>query len=931
MGLRKWLLLFSAVGLLAPTVHAQVSDLFVQKSGPVQSAPDTDVTYTVTVTNLGPDASAAVSLDDPTPAGMTFVSSSGDAPFTCVLNTCTATSLAANATANFQFVFHIAPGTLPGTTFVNSATATTTTDPFTENNTAEASTSTPASDLLVQKSGPVVSAADTDVTFTVMVTNLGPDDSDPVTLNDPTPAGMTFVSSTGDAPFTCAGNSCTAPSLAAGATANFQFVFHIPPATPPGTEFTNIATATSATDPTEENNVGVASTSTPPPPQPDMFVTKSGPSSAPPDSDVTYTITLGNQSPDDASNVSMHDFMTKSPAAAPNASLVSFTQDTGPSMTCVTNTVTPPDVTCTAATFPGFTNATFTLVVHVPAGTSGDSYTNNISVTADNDQNQENNSSTVTTTISSVDVSVDKTGSPTATAGSTTSYTVIVANAAGGDAAINVNLVDQIPPGTTFASLTQDNGPVFTCNTPAANNTGTVGCTIGVLGAGTSAQFTLTLNVGTATTINNTATVSTDSFDSNPSNDTDTFTTTVTQSADVAVIKSAPATVVAGTDLTFQITATNNGASNAANVTISDIVPAQTTFVSMNQTTGPLFNCSGTTTVTCTIATFNAGATATFDLTVHVAPSATGAVANDVNIATSTTDPDANNNTSSTSTTVTQSADLAVTKTALAAVVEDSDLTFHITATNNGPSSAANVSISDVVPPETTFVSITQTTGPTFNCSGTTTVTCTIATFDPGATAMFDLTVHVVMDAVGPVANVVNISSTTTDPNSANNTSSTSTVVTVSPVDLSITKTADHSTNLTGANAVYTITVTNNGPGVATGTTVTDDLPPGTTFVSATSTQGSCTATDPVVCTIGTLNAGETATITLTITLPSTPGPVVNTATVTSNETESNPPDNAASATISAVAASTDVPTLSTTAMLLLALALGMAIVLRTR
>lgn len=49
------------------------SEIVVEKSGPAQSAADTDVTYTVTVTNFGPDDSSQVDLSDPLPGTMTFV------------------------------------------------------------------------------------------------------------------------------------------------------------------------------------------------------------------------------------------------------------------------------------------------------------------------------------------------------------------------------------------------------------------------------------------------------------------------------------------------------------------------------------------------------------------------------------------------------------------------------------------------------------------------------------------------------------------------------------------------------------------------------------------------------------------------------------------------------------------------------------------
>lgn len=142
--------------------------------------------------------------------------------------------------------------------------------------------------------------------------------------------------------------------------------------------------------------------------------------------------------------------------------------------------------------------------------------------------------------------------------------------------------------------------------------------------------------------------------------------------------------------------------------------------------------------------------------------------------------------------------------------------------------------------------------------------------------------------------------------------------------DLSITKTASAPPYASGSPVTYTITVTDAGPTAAANTTVTDVLPAGTSFVSATPSQGSCSGTTTVTCNLGTLANGGSATVTLTVTLPSAPGPVSNTATVTSANTDPNPGNNSSTAAITVVAAG-NVPVASPMVLLLLALALGMA------
>ncbi len=98
-----------------------------------------------------------------------------------------------------------------------------------------------------------------------------------------------------------------------------------------------------------------------------------------------------------------------------------------------------------------------------------------------------------------------------------------------------------------------------------------------------------------------------------------------------------------------------------------------------------------------------------------------------------------------------------------------------------------------------------------------------------------------------------------------------------------------------GSNLTYTITVKNSGEVAATGVTLTDTIPAGASLVSATSTAGVCTGTTSINCGVGTLNPGATATVTVVVTPPAV-RTIVNTATVTLNETDSLLANNTATA-----------------------------------
>lgn len=108
---------------------------------------------------------------------------------------------------------------------------------------------------------------------------------------------------------------------------------------------------------------------------------------------------------------------------------------------------------------------------------------------------------------------------------------------------------------------------------------------------------------------------------------------------------------------------------------------------------------------------------------------------------------------------------------------------------------------------------------------------------------------------------------------------------TAAAAQLTITKTASPNPVTVGGTLTYTITVTNNTTVISPNTIVTDPLPGGVSFVSATTTLGSCSqSSGTVTCSLGSLAAGSpTVTITIVVT-PTTAGPLSNTATATGFE-----------------------------------------------
>jgi uncharacterized repeat protein (TIGR01451 family) len=86
-------------------------------------------------------------------------------------------------------------------------------------------------------------------------------------------------------------------------------------------------------------------------------------------------------------------------------------------------------------------------------------------------------------------------------------------------------------------------------------------------------------------------------------------------------------------------------------------------------------------------------------------------------------------------------------------------------------------------------------------------------------------------------------------------------------VDLELVKEVDTSSPALNDNVTFTITIRNQGPGTATGVIVRDIIPVGLVFVESSSTQGSYEATKLGYWTIGTLEPGQTETLTITTTV----------------------------------------------------------------
>ncbi len=533
------------------------------------------------------------------------------------------------------------------------------------------------------------------------------------------------------------------------------------------------------------------------------------------------------------------------------------------------------------------------------------------------------------------DLAVTNAGTPSVVVpGGTITYTQVVTNNGPQDA-VNAAFSEAVPGNTTFSSLAV--APGWSCATPAVGGTGNISCTNPDVANAVVGTFTFVVTVvpGTVsgTQILDTASVSSGTNDPNLANNTASVLTLVgsAMSANIVVTKTAaPSPVQAGNQLTYTIVVHNNGPAAATTVTLTDTIPTHTTFVSLAQT-GTTWVCPApSAAVSCTISSLPAGATTTFTLIVTVAAgTASGTViSNTASTSTSTPDPNPSNNSSTVNVTVAAAGqyDLSVTSSASPnPVTAGNNITFLLNFANNGPNSVSNVVYTDSVPANTTFVSLVLPAGATCTtlpavggtgaiscCPGAGGV-CSGAAVPSGTNAQLPLIVKVnAGTAPGTViSNTANVAPTTNDVNPGNNTSTATTVVaSPSQADVAIVKTAAPQPVDQGATLTYTLQVTNNGPAVAQNVNVSDPLPSQVSFVSVSTTQGTCTqSAGTISCSLGSVSVGGLVIITINTTataLFSSSTLVPNTATVGSSTSDPNPNNNS-STVISTIQAPTAV------------------------
>jgi uncharacterized repeat protein (TIGR01451 family) len=353
--------------------------------------------------------------------------------------------------------------------------------------------------------------------------------------------------------------------------------------------------------------------------------------------------------------------------------------------------------------------------------------------------------------------------------------------------------------------------------------------------------------------------------------------------------------------ISYTLTVSNGGNADAADVTATDDLPDCLTNVMCMSSQGTCAVGAGNV-VTASLGTLNASGSATVTITATVPPGCGSSISNTASVSTSSTESGTGNNISNTVTTTVDCANVTVSKSGPASVVCGNTISYTLTVSNAGTATAANVMATDDLPDCLTTVMCSTSVGSCAVGAGNV-VTATLGTLAPSASATITITATVPVGCVPSLSNTA--SASTTSPESDTNNTSTTVTTAVLCADLQVTKTDSPDPVGLGDNLTYTVVVKNNGPGSATGVTLTDVVPANTTFVSNSGAAGwTCMNPSPggtgtISCTNPTLTDGAMATFTIVVKVdPASCGAVIgNTATVMGSAPEVNTGNNTAMTT----------------------------------
>ncbi|HZK06144.1 MAG TPA: isopeptide-forming domain-containing fimbrial protein [Actinomycetaceae bacterium] len=811
----------------------------------------------------------------------------------------------------------VAANVLPATVD-NSATVTSTGthDPNPNNNEDEDPLPiTTSADLTIQK---VVNTAEPNagesITWQLNPSNLGTSVSqstaeNPITITDVVPAGITGVNVVPGTDWTAAASdgfpadegetitfTYTGTAMPVGPAGSITLTGTIDPFWPANTSITNTAVITpgDTPDPNAQNNTSsvpvtpgtetaiavsktrVAWTGT------DWVSTNAVPVAG---ETFSYLVVVTNLGPADASSITVVDEL---PGYLDYDSFEDVLGDWSRTSTVATGdqdfALTDP-----SALAPG-ESASFVITVTLASDHVGD--VDNAVEASSPDAPTDPRDEDSTGSQRDADLTIVKTHTGDATAGGTLPYTLTVTNLGPSSSSGPIYVEDILPAGFSYvvdSATVEVAGGTATAQNPELVTPSILEWTIGdsdfSLASGQTIVVTFTAaiaaNVPAQTGLVNAAEVD-GPEDSNKENNRDTDPTTVVTHADMSVEKNVePGPWVAGTEITYSFTITNSGPS-VANAMVTDLWPTGLTGVSIS---GTGWNCEGD---SCTYANHPVGTGAATTLTVKALLDSAVTPGTDlINTAElGWTDSRGPHKGDDTATITTSSiADLGLVKTAvdedgteITEAIAGEQTRFRIDVTSHGPSlAAAPITVTDTLPPGLTFVGLADSTYWTASVdAGDPQVVTFVLGNTEGQQALAagakapPITLIVQVDAnlpatggdVEPLVNTARVTSPTPEPaEDPNPNEDDAPLKILQNADLGIVKSHEAEIAEIGEELVFDLLVTNHGPSVADGVSVTDTIPAGLTYVDNDGSDAAWTQVGDAV-----VDDDGTTTVTFTLT-----------------------------------------------------------------
>ena len=789
------------------------------------------VKWTITVRNLGPDASSGVKVSDILPSGLVYQSSTASLG-SYSNGVWTIGNLAKGASASLSIVSKVnKTGAIKNTASVTGNEY----DIDKTNNNAEASINVAnAADLAVTKTSNVTSPNYGDlVKWTITVKNNGPSTATEVVVSDVIPNGLVFRSSNGN----YAGGKWSVGTLNVGQSKSLEIITLV-------NKTGNIKNTASVTGKEHDYNLAnnEASKAINVPKAADLAVTKVVNITNPNFADlVKWTITVRNLGPDASSGVKVNDILPSGLIyQSSSASVGSYSNG----VWTIGNLAKGASVSLNIVSKVNKTGA-----IKNTASVSGNEY----------DIDKTNNKAEASINVANAaDLAVTKTSNVTSpNYGDLVKWTVTVRNN-GPDVANDIVLTDVLPSGLIIKSST--------------GNYANSKWTIGSLNVGQSRSFEIVTLVNKTGSLTNKVSVVGKEHDYNLANNNASKTISVPKAADLAVTKIVNNTAPNYHDLVkWTLTVRNLGPDASSGVKVNDILPEGLIYQSSSASLGSYSNG------VWTIGNLAKGASASLNIVCMV--NKTGSIRNTASVTGNEYDIGKTNNNAEASIIVAKAADLAITKTSNVTSPNYGDLVkWTLTVKNNGPDTATEVVVSDVIPGGLIFKSSN---GNYANGKWS------VGTLNVGQSK--SLEIITLVNKTGNIKNTAGVRGKEYDYNLANNNAS-KTISVPKAADLAVTKIVNNTAPNYAGLVKWTLTVRNLGPDASTGVKVSDVLPAGLIYRSSAASIGSYVNG---VWTIGNLAKGASASLDI-VCLVNKTGSIRNTATVSGIEYDINKTNNVA-------------------------------------